>query len=221
MINHNGLFVTFEGGEGSGKSSAIADVAKKLVSLGYPVVLTREPGGSNLGNTIRQWILDPRSKEQIGQKAELLLFLAARAQHLQELIIPSLNAGKVVLCDRFNDSTVAYQGGARGLGMDSVEQLCEIACSGLQPNLTLLFDVDPKIGLARAKSVQKEDAPVGSVDRMESEHLEFHLKVRQSFLSLASKHPDRIRLIDASQPLESVCNQALNQIQKMLTKNDL
>lgn len=216
MINHKGLFVTFEGGEGSGKSSAIADIAKKLDSLGYPVVITREPGGSNLGNTIRQWILDPRSKEQIGQKAELLLFLAARAQHLDELILPSLNEGKIVLCDRFNDSTIAYQGGARGLGLDSVEELCEIACSGIQPHITLLFDVDPIIGLARAKSVQKEDAPVGNVDRIESEKIEFHQKVRQSFLTLASKHPERIRLIDASQPLETVFKQALNQIQTIL-----
>lgn len=216
MTHQKGLFVSFEGGEGSGKSTVINEVAKQLKLQGHSVVTTREPGGSLLGNTIRQWILDPRSQAKIGQKAELLLFLAARAQHLEEFIIPSLAEGKIVLCDRFNDSTIAYQGGARGLGIESVEQLCLTACNGVEPKLTLLLDIDPEVGLKRAKAVIKEDAPEGSVDRMENEKLEFHDQVRKAFLLLAKMHKERVRLIDANKPLAEVCLLAQVEIQQML-----
>ncbi|KIC73845.1 Thymidylate kinase [Neochlamydia sp. EPS4] len=202
------LFITIEGGEGAGKTTLIEKLAAVLTSFGYAVVKTREPGGSRLSTHIREWLLNRNADLPIGYKAELLLFLAARAQHLEELIRPALEKGKVVLCDRFNDSTIVYQGIGRGLGMDYVKQICECVSENLNPDLTLFLDVDPQIGLMRTRKASKENAGRGEVDRIEAERLDFHKRVRQGFLSLARQSPERIRVIDANQAEDAVFRQA-------------
>jgi dTMP kinase len=212
----SGLFITFEGGEGAGKSLLIQNIQHELSQRGLPVVLTREPGGSVLGESIRRTLLNHEKNMSIGLKAELLLFLAARAQNLEECIIPELTAGKIVLCDRFNDSTVAYQGLARGLGMEEVQKLCDWVCGKTIPNLTFVLDVDPQIGLQRTKTAHKENAHAGEVDRIESEKLEFHNIVRKALKQLAKQHPDRIIVLDASLTADEVFTAALEHLDKHL-----
>lgn len=194
------MFITFEGGDGAGKSTVIARVKESLEKSGKEVVLTREPGGVPLGEEIRALLLE--SKTSVSIMAELLLFLASRAQHVTEKIKPALEAGKVVLCDRFTDSTLAYQGYARGLGIETLLPLCKLATGGLDPHLTLYLDLDPSIGLARAKSF----------DRMEAEAREFHEKVRQGFLKLAEMYPLRIHKIDASKTQDDVFKQVMHYV---------
>jgi len=212
--NKNALFITFEGGEGAGKTTLIDSVEKDLVSKGYQVLRTREPGGSNLSEHIRGWLLNHDFDVKVGEKAELLLFLAARAQHIEELIKPSLEQGKIVLCDRFNDSTVVYQGIARGLGLETTRQLCELVCEEVQPDLTLVLDLDPVIGLSRTKNAIKENAASGQMDRIESEKLEFHQKVHRGFKQLAAEDTERFVVIDAEQSAQQVfleAQQAINE----------
>lgn len=205
---YEGLFITIEGGEGSGKSSVCAHIAKALEARGYEVIQTREPGGSPLSEHLRELLLSSKEAYKIGERAELLLFLAARAHHIEEQILPALHQGKIVLCDRFNDSSIAYQGCARHLGMHYVEKLCQLATEGLaEPNCTLFLDLDPVIGMERVRQLRHEQ-----FDRLEQEKLQFHREVRQGYLHLADQHPERIEVIDASQPLDTVveaCLQAL------------
>jgi len=208
-------FITFEGGEGAGKTTLIHHLVEDLKQLDYEVVSTREPGGSSLGNTIRQWLLN-QQKEVIAPKAELLLFLAGRAQHLEELILPSLTKGKIVLCDRFNDSTIAYQGFARGLGFEQVQQLCQFVSANVVPDLTIYLDIDPHIGLARTKKTTKENAGAGIVDRIEAEHIDFHQLVREGFFKLIKQNPNRYSVIDANLPVEVVLHQARAVIDRLL-----
>lgn len=210
------LFITFEGGEGAGKTTLIGRLEKKLMDRGYLIVKTREPGGSRLGNAIRGFLLNRDAEMQVGAKAELLLFLAARAQHIEELIAPALAAGKIVLCDRFNDSTIAYQGYARGLGVDYVSQMCNFACAGVTPALTLFLDVDPELGLKRSMRIAKENAVAGQADRIEAERVEFHQRVRHAFQEMAQKEPTRFRRIDASQSIDLVTAQALKYVEEVL-----
>lgn len=165
----NPFFITFEGGEGAGKSTLLQRMARELEARGHQVVVTREPGGSALGEHIRRWLLNRDASFTVGMKAELLLFLAARAQHIEELILPALKAGKIVLCDRFNDSTVVYQGYARGLGAQDVQELCRVACGAVVPDLTFFLDVDVRLGLRRTQGAHKENAGAGEVDRIEAE----------------------------------------------------
>lgn len=212
------FFITIEGGEGAGKSTLIEKLSTLLVSRGYEVVKTREPGGSRLSNQIRQWLLNRDSDIPIGYKAELLLFLSARAQHLEELIRPALDQGKIVICDRFNDSTVVYQGLGRGLGMDYVKQLCEIVSEQIIPNLTIFLDVDPSVGLMRTRNAFKENARPGEVDRIEAERIDFHERVRQGFLALAKSYPERIHVIDANQSEDAVFRQAKQLIEKAVVE---
>lgn len=209
------LFITFEGGEGAGKTSLIDKLEHRLVEQGYSVVRTREPGGSLLSETIRKWVLE-HNNLNIAPMTELLLFLAARAQHIAELIAPALAQGKIVLCDRFNDSTIAYQGGARGLGIDKVASLCDLVTEDHQPDLTLYLDVDPTVGLARSQRTHKDTAGAGELDKIESQQLQFHENVRNSFLFLTKKFPKRIHLIDAHQEKEQVFQQSLALIEGRL-----
>ncbi len=202
-------FITFEGGEGAGKTTLIQQIQKFLEKQGNEVVSTREPGGSHLGETVRQWLLFKHTDMQISPRSELMLFLASRAQHVEEIIKPALAANKIVLCDRFNDSTIVYQGIARGLGLDKVQNLCEFACDGVLPNLTFFLDVDPVEGLRRCRGVAKEHVRAGELDRIETEKLEFHQKVREGMQLLARKYPERIRVLDANQPQEAVLEQTL------------
>lgn len=203
------LFITLEGGEGAGKSSLMRKLSNALKRQGYQVVETRQPGGTLLGEQIREWLLHHKENIRIGAYAELMLFLADRTQHIEEVIVPALEAGKIVICDRFNDSTVAYQGAARGIGAEVVEKQCELACHGILPNLTLYLDVDPAIGLDRTRRTLKDTAAAGQVDRIESEQIDFHRKVRSAMQMQAKKHPERIHTIDASIPQDEVFKRAL------------
>lgn len=203
-----GTFITFEGGEGSGKTTLIQRLQKHLEDQGFQVLVTREPGGSYLSEQVRNWLLDKNSK--ITPVAELLLFLAARVQHIEEKIKPAIDEGKVVLCDRFNDSTVVYQGVARQLGMHRVKRLCNEVTQDAQPTLTLLLDIDPVKGLQRA---------TGTPDRMENETVDFHKLVQKGYQALAEQESQRICTIDASKPVDEVFAEAVKIIQKQLLKH--
>jgi dTMP kinase len=203
---YKGFFLTIEGGEGSGKSYLAEKLTLELRALGYQVVKTREPGGSLLSEELRKLILEPPSGVKIGDRAELLLFLASRAEHVEEVILPALHEGKIVLCERFNDSTIAYQGCARHLGMGYVDKLCHLATT-LDPDLTLLLDLDPELGLERVEKKRQS-----AFDRLEREHLQFHRDVRQGFLHLADQYPSRITIVDANNPPEIVLATALQAV---------
>ncbi len=211
-----GLFVSFEGGEGAGKSSLIAQLDGHLATLGYSTLKTREPGGSTLGDQVRRWLLDTKSDVDIAAMAELCLFLASRAQHLHERIRPALASGGVVLCDRFNDSTIVYQGVGRGLGADRIEAMCQIVCEHTVPDLTFYLDVDPEVGLQRSRSTSKDTAGSGDLDRIESEAIEFHQAIREGYLALAQREPLRLHVIDAHQDPSDVFRQVAAAIQERL-----
>ncbi len=214
------LFVTFEGGEGAGKTTLIDRLEKHLKGEGFDVVRTREPGGSVLSETIRKWVLEHNSIK-IAPMSELLLFLAARAQHIAELISPALQQGKIVLCDRFNDSTVAYQGVARGLGFERVSALCDLVTGDCTPDLTLYLDLDPTIGLQRSRLTEKDTAATGELDKIESQELEFHEDVRTGFLLAMEKAPQRIRILDANRSRDEVFDQALGWIEKTMANRNV
>lgn len=195
-LGAHGLFITFEGGDGSGKTTLLQRIDTALRQQGHAVVKTREPGGSLLGEQVREWLLHKDHPTCL--QAELLLFLAGRAQHVDELIKPAVQSGKIVLCDRFNDSTVAYQAYARELDKDFVQNLCDFACNGTVPDLTFFLDVDPAVGLKRT---QKRNQ---AVDRFEQQEIEFHHKVRFGMQQLAKQFPERICVLDASKSPEEV-----------------
>lgn len=197
-------FITFEGGEGSGKSTLIARLAEVLTGEGYQTISTREPGGTALGEKIRELLLN-KSTISIVPQAESLLFLTSRVAQIEEVIKPALAQGKIVLCDRFNDSTIAYQGVARGLGFDKIEKLTRLVCEGCVPDLTFFLDVDPLIGLKRAQKARDQD-------RMESEALLFHQKVREGYHQIARKEKARFQVIDASQSKEEVFKEVYERI---------
>lgn len=212
----NGHFITLEGGEGSGKTTLLHHLAAYLTQKGFDVVTTREPGGTHLGETIRDWLLRQNSQPSVGHQAELLLFLAARAQHIEEKILPALQSGKIVLCDRFNDSTVAYQGGARGLGVKYVQQMCSLVCGPVLPQLTLFLNVPPEVGLTRSRNVHKEQAGKGELDRIESETLSFHRKIQETLKVLARQEPLRIMTLDACKPQKVVLKEAIQAIEELV-----
>jgi len=196
-----GRFITFEGIDGSGKSTQMRLLAERLRSDGQDVFEAVEPGGTAIGRQIRRILLDAANQD-LRPTAELLLYFASRAQNVDECILPALAAGKIVLCDRFTDSTLAYQGYARGLGEEAVLALDRIACRGLTPDLTLLIDVDVEYGLARA---QKRNAGRDAAEtRMDDQSLEFHRKVREAYLTLAKQHADRFRIVDGRGTPETV-----------------
>ena len=201
-------FITFEGGEGCGKSTVLKTIKERLKSEGVSVVLTREPGGTPIAEQIRNVILDKANTAMDG-RTEALLYAASRRQHLVEKIWPALQEGKTVLCDRYLDSSLAYQGGARGLGIDEVLSINLFATEGTYPDLTLLFDLEPEQGLARIAANQNRE-----VNRLDLEKLDFHHQVRNNFLALAKRYPDRYVIIDASQPLADVIEDAYKAIKE-------
>jgi dTMP kinase len=208
-MKKKGIFITFEGGDGAGKTTLIQKIFTDLAKHEFDVLQTRAPGGTKIGQDIRNLLLH-KHDAPLSKRSELLLFLADRAQHVDELILPNLKKGKIVLCDRFNDSTIAYQGGARGFKEDLVRKLCDFACDNLLPDLTLYLDLDPKIGFERARKA-------GLVkDRIESETLKFHQKIRKSFKQIAKKEPKRFIIIDASESPEEVYSQAKVEIDALL-----
>lgn len=214
-----GRFVTLEGGEGAGKSSLLRFLEEHFGKKGIEVVATREPGGSFLGEEVRKLLLTVREEEQIASQAELLLFLAARAQHIHQLIRPFLEKGKLVICDRFNDSTVAYQGVARGFGFDYVKSLCALVCKEVTPELTLFLDVDPKIGLLRARKTAKEQAGAGELDRIEQEGLSFHQNIQAAFRQMALEEPSRLIRIDAGRTQMEVFSESARVIEDYLKQS--
>ncbi|MEX0962336.1 MAG: dTMP kinase [Simkaniaceae bacterium] len=190
-----GYFITLEGGEGSGKSTLIKKLSASFKELGHEVLMTCEPGGSSIGPLIRQ-ILVGKEDYSLSTRAELFLFLANRSQHIEEVIRPALAKGVVVLCDRFNDSTRAYQGAARHFDLDFIQELCDFVADGLKPDLTLFIDIDPEVGLKRVESQRRQESPKGGHDRIEAEGLSFHTKVREGYLRLIKEDPKRIHCID-------------------------
>ena len=197
-----GRFITFEGIEGSGKSTVSREVRSKLEAAGIDVMLAREPGGTDLSEEIRRLLLDP-SRSGIDPKAELLLYIASRAQLVEETIRPALDRGTTVLCDRFMDASVAYQGWARGLGEETVDELNAFAVGKTVPIRTFLLDLPVDAGFARGPQ-RREDAGERARDRLEREDRPFHELVREGYLRLARRHPERVVVIDATAPLEEV-----------------
>ena len=192
-----GLFITFEGNDGSGKSSALQAVKQELLELGYDVLYTREPGGSPIAEKIRELILDI-SNLGMDDKTEALLYAASRREHITKTIIPALNEGKIILCDRFLDSSLAYQGYARELGVDNVLNMNQFATEGLFPDLTILVCVHPEIGMSRIKKDERD------MDRLEIEKMTFHTKVYEGYLKVADQYNNRIVAINGEQTKEEV-----------------
>lgn len=190
--------ITLEGVEGSGKSTLIHYLKELIESIGKKVIVTREPGGIEISEQIRSVILDTKNIKMDG-RTEALLYAAARRQHLVERIIPALNEGNVVLCDRFIDSSLAYQGYARGLGIDEVLSINEFAIGSLMPNLTLYLDLDPEIGLSRIHKNKGRE-----VNRLDLEEISFHLKVREGYEEVIKRFSNRIVRVDANQELDKV-----------------
>jgi len=206
------MFVTIEGPEGSGKSSVTKEVVKLLEQEGEQVVLTREPGGTPIAEQIREVILN-KENTKMDPVTEALLYAAARRQHLVEKVWPLSKEGKIIISDRFLDSSLAYQGGARGLGIDYILEMNQFATEGYYPDLTLLFDLDPRIGLARIAANKGRE-----VNRLDLEKIDFHDSVRQTFLSLAKRFPERFVILDASKPFDEVVQDAYHAIKDKLAR---
>jgi dTMP kinase len=192
------MFITLEGGEGAGKTTQIVHLAGSLAERGLKCILTREPGGTDLGKKIRALLLNP-DNAGMAPETELLLYMADRAEHVSAVIRPALAAGKTVLCDRFFDATLVYQGAARGLSSEWTAQLHALVFAGLTPDLTLLLDLPPEVGLGRARRQLEKGARSAQESRFEDETLAFHQRVREGYLQLARRQPERFRLINAAQ----------------------
>ncbi|WP_373531512.1 dTMP kinase [Vampirovibrio sp.] len=200
LTQKQGLLITFEGIDGSGKSTQLALCAQALQASGQSVVITRNPGGTPFGMELREILL--HSKQTVFPMSELLLFIADRAQHMDEVVFPALAQGKMVLCDRHMDSTLAYQGYGRGLSIETIQELNQIAIQGKKPDLTLLFDADPHV---LAQRVTQR----GQADRLEGEKAEFHRKVREGFLALAQQEPERIHIFNALDSQQALHQQVM------------
>lgn len=203
-----GCFITFEGVEGVGKSSIVHRLARDLEQIGHHVTSTREPGTSSIGPAVRAMLLTSPESPALDPHTEALLFAADRSQHVAEVISPALSRGNVVLCDRYLDSSLAYQGAARGLGVEEVRSLSSWATNGLIPHLTVLIDLDPAIGVARKS--------VAEYNRMEAEDLDFHRAVRAAFLTLAAADPDRYAVIDGAGTKDEVYDACLEAVLETL-----
>ncbi len=206
-VLQQGLFVTFEGLDGSGKSTQLALCAEALTAQGYSVLTTRNPGGTAFGQELRQILL--HSQGPVFPLSELLLFIADRAQHMDEVVFPALAKGTIVLCDRHMDSTLAYQGYGRSLSIDTIRELNHIAIQGKQPDLTFLFDAEPAVLAQRVNHR-------GQADRLEGEKAEFHNRVRAGFLDLARQEPQRIRVFDATESPEALHPKVLQALEAAL-----
>ena len=207
-----GLFVTIEGVEGCGKTTIGKMIVDKLISDGYEVIYTREPGGIEIAEQIRKVILDVNNTN-MDARTEALLYAASRRQHLVEKVIPALKENKVIICDRFVDSSLAYQGHARGLGIEKVYEINKFAIDTVMPDLTLLFDLDPKLGLERINANKSRE-----VNRLDLEKLEFHKLVREGFLIIENLEPNRVKKVDASKTIEEVFNDAYSIISEALKR---
>ena len=203
-----GKFITIEGTDGSGKSTQIELLMDYLIKKGADVIFTREPGGTQISEKIREIILDVNNSEMTGI-TEALLYAAARSQHVEEKIIPALEAGKIIICDRFVDSSIAYQGAARGLGAEKIMGINEAALHGIMPDMTLFFDLSPEKGILRKKNER-------ALDRLEKEKMDFHEKVYEGYKNLCKKYPERIKPIDADRSIDEVHSEVIEVIDGLL-----
>jgi len=207
-----GLFITFEGTEGCGKSTQIDALAKRLQQAGEQVLQTREPGGTPLGEAVRNLLQHDAAGKEMTPEAELLLFAASRAQLCRKRILPKLARGQVVLCDRFMDSTTVYQGVARQIDREMVDQINRFAVDTIRPDLTILIDIEPEIGIRRVRERSNNQ-----LDRMESEAIEFFQAVRKGYLKLAESEPERFRVFDGSEPIETLKDRIWESVQTLVS----
>jgi dTMP kinase len=209
------MFITLEGIEGAGKTTQLANIVACLKGRGYTCVTTREPGGTAIGAQIRGILLDP-GNTSMDAVTELMLYVADRVQHVRTFIQPHLAAGRVVLCDRYFDATLVYQGYARGVDATLIRQLHRLVCDDLQPDVTLLFDLDPRVGLSRAWHQIHNGGRAGLETRFEQEKLAFHQKVRAGYLDLARREARRFRVIDAGQDAQTVARSVESILRSLL-----
>lgn len=205
------MLITFEGGEGTGKTTLIEKLKTYLLNKKVSLVVTREPGGSLIAEQIRNVLLDPKNK-LITKRTEALLYAASRAQHIDEVIKPSLEDGKIVICDRYLDSSLAYQGYARELGFEYIYKINHYALNYL-PDLTFYIDLDPEIGQQRVQTNRR-----GKIDRLDMETIHFHQKVREGYLEIAKLEEKRIHVIDGNQPIEVILEEILNKVDEVIWK---
>ncbi|MDQ0902883.1 dTMP kinase [Paenibacillus sp. V4I7] len=214
----NGIFITFEGPDGAGKTTQLKKLAEELKKQGHDVLVTREPGGTAISDQIRSIILDPVNKEMVDQ-AEVLLYAASRAQHVHQLILPALAAGRIVLCDRFIDASVAYQAYGLGVDVDMVKAISRYASSGLQATRTYILDVPVEVSLARLHHrASGTGVNAQQLDRIEQKNVDYHSRVREGFHQIAADHPERIRVVNANRNEEEIaieirtdCNRLLEE----------
>lgn len=200
-----GLFITLEGADGCGKTTQLNLLKEYLTSRGYEIVVTREPGGKGLGEKLREILLNYDG--EVSDRCEAFLYLADRAQNIDTIIKPAINSGKIVLCDRHTDSSVAYQGYGREQNIDNINMLNELAVNGVHPDLTIVFDIDTETSMARVGAEK---------DRLESAGIEFHKRVRNGYLEIAKKNPQRIKVVDASQTIEDVQRDVIKIVEGVL-----
>lgn len=200
-----GLFITLEGADGCGKTTQLNLLKEYLTSKGYEIVVTREPGGKGLGEKLREILLNYDG--EVSDRCEAFLYLADRAQNIDTIIKPAINSGKIVLCDRHTDSSVAYQGYGREQNIDNINMLNELAVNGVHPDLTIVFDIDTETSMARVGAEK---------DRLESAGIEFHKRVRNGYLEIAKKNPQRIKVVDASQTIEDVQRDVIKIVEEVL-----
>jgi dTMP kinase len=217
LVSHRGKFITIEGLDGCGKSTQLKKLERILSSEGFEVVVTREPGGTETGEKIRKVLLDTGTAN-LSPFSELALMFASRAQHLKEVIQPALNQGKIVLCDRFTDSTEAYQGGGRRLGSEPVLTLHRILCGNIQPDLTILMDSDvaASVERARRRNSATNNAKRGDENRFEQESRAFFARVHSAYLAIAAREPQRMAVVDARGPADATHKQILSTVKKKL-----
>lgn len=200
-----GLFITLEGADGCGKTTQLNLLKEYLTSRGYEIVVTREPGGKGLGEKLREILLNYDG--EVSDRCEAFLYLADRAQNIDTIIKPAINSGKIVLCDRHTDSSVAYQGYGREQNIDNINMLNELAVNGVHPDLTIVFDIDTETSMERVGAEK---------DRLESAGIEFHKRVRNGYLEIAKKNPQRIKVVDASQTIEDVQRDVIKIVEEVL-----
>ncbi|MEW9702429.1 dTMP kinase [Paenibacillus sp. SI8] len=215
----NGIFITFEGPDGAGKTTQLRRLAEAFRQNGHDVVVTREPGGTTISDKIRSIILDPVHQEMVDQ-AEVLLYAASRAQHVHELILPALKANRIVLCDRFIDASIAYQAYGLGADVETVRAINRFASSGLQATRTYILDVPVEVSLARLhQRASSTNAAADQLDRIEQKNREYHSRVRAGFHQIAAEHPDRVRVIDANRSEDQIAGDILTDCNRLLEEH--